>query len=195
MVVALAGRSAAQPALDPPMPFAYGCDSWSIDLKNNRSICTNIEITDGEITIAAALGTTDETSFENTQWRFEGAIRVSIGTTLLTADSASFFFESNALAVGELSGSPVEITDFIEEQQSEVRGTADAISLDNRTQTAALTGQATLAIGANEYAGCDLVYHLTEKTFNSGSSDCRVVIRLSLDNDEDDSGDDSSLPP
>lgn len=176
----LAGSAgiAAQPANGDQRTFTAGFDSLSLDLRSNQSIYTNVRVTDGRVTITAAEGTTDETSFEDSRWQFAGGVTITMETATLTASTATFEFRNGELQFGELTGEPVQMTDFIEEQQTAVRGTADRITFDNRTQTAALYGQATLALGANEYSGCDLVYHLNEKTFNSGSSECGVVFTI-----------------
>jgi lipopolysaccharide export system protein LptA len=167
-----------QPAAEAPRSFTAGFDSLSLDLRSNKSIYTNVRITDGSVTITAAEGSTDETSFEDSQWQFAGGVSITVASAVLRAESATFLFRNGALLHGELDGGPVEISDFVAEQQLTVRGTADHILFDNTTQTAALNGRATLALGANEYSGCDLVYHLSEKTFNSGSSECGVQFTI-----------------
>jgi lipopolysaccharide transport protein LptA len=166
--------------------FTTDCDSLSLDLKSNRSVCTNVGISNDEISIRAAQGTTDETSFETSEWQFTGGVTITFESARLTADRARFVFRDNALILGELIGDPVEITDYIEEQRAEVRGTAETILFDNESQVAELMGQATLALGANAYTGCDLIYHLAEKTFNSGSSDCGVRVTIFPEEDTND---------
>lgn len=177
---ALTAQQAEQPAGEAPArirAFTTGCEGGIfLDFKSNRSVCTNVDITDGEIRITAAEGTTDETSFEDSEWLLSGDVLITFGTAALTAETARFVFRSNELVSGELSGDPVEITDYIEQQEAPVRGTADALRFDNAAQTAELSGRATLALGANQYSGCDLIYHLTDKTARSGSSDCGVTV-------------------
>ena len=168
----------AQDAAEAPRSFTAAFDRLSLDLRNNESIYTNVAVTDGSITINALEGTTDETSFENSRWRFAGSVRVAVESAVLTAASATFIFSEGKLLSGELLGAPVEITDFIDEQQTTVRGTAERIVFDNEGQTAALYGEATLTLGSNEYSGCDLIYHLADRTFNSGSSDCRTMFTI-----------------
>lgn len=159
--------------------FTTSCEGGIfLDFKSNRSICTNVEITDGEIRIAAAEGTTDETSFEDSEWLFTGEVTITFGTATLAADTARFVFGNNKLVFGELAGSPVEITDYIEQQDTPARGTADAIRFDNTSRTFELSGRATLTLGANRYSGCDLIYYLDDKTATSGSSNCGVTLTI-----------------
>jgi len=195
ILLLVAGAPGAQQSEEARRQFTAGFDSLSLDLRSNQSIYTNVRITDGYVTIQAAEGAADETSFENSQWKFDGGVSINVETAEMIAISATFVFENGELASGELTGTPVEITDFIEEQQAAVRGTAERIVFDNRAQTAALYGRSTLTLGANEYSGCDLVYHLTEKTFNSGSSECGVVFTIFPDDVRSNETDDSAAEP
>ena len=161
---------------DSPRTFTLGCAPLELDLRSNQSVCTNVQISDGVLDISANLGTTSETGFEDSEWRLTEDIRIAFETTVLTADSAVFRFRNNELVFVELSGSPVELSDVIE--NASVVGTAERITLDNLAGTAEMIGQARLARGANEYLGCDLVYNLNEKTLDSGSENCRVQLRI-----------------
>lgn len=160
--------------------FTYGCDTLALDLRNNRSVCSMVQISDGTIEISADTGTASETNFESSEWDFTGNVRVTFDTATLSADSAVFRFASNELVRGELSGHPVELRDYIAEQGTTVTGTAEKIMYDNRDGTARMSGQARLTRGENEYLGCDMiVYNLNEKTLDlSGSPDCRVQLRI-----------------
>lgn len=170
--------------------FTYACAAGArIDLRSNRSVCSMVQISDGTIEIQADTGTTSETNFESSEWEFTGNVRVTFETATLSADSAVFRFAANELVMGELSGHPVELRDYIAEQGTTVTGTAETIVYDNRDGTARMSGQARLARGENEYLGCEMiVYNLNEKTLDlSGSPDCRVQLRILQRDDSADS--------
>ena len=82
----------------------------------------------------------------------------------MLADEALFQFETGELVRGELTGSPIRMSDFVAEQNMAVTGTAESISYDARTGSVRLTGQVTLVIGDDEYRGCDLFYNFNDKT-------------------------------
>ncbi len=115
-------------------------------------------------------------------------MRLAFDTTEILADEALFEFEANELVLGELSGNPVVMSDYIAERETEVSGTAESISFDSRNGTVRLLGQATLVLGANEYMGCDWIYDLNDKTFNAGTTeDCSgVLLRLAPPEESDD---------
>lgn len=175
--VLAAGTAVAQDA-GGPRTFTYSCDSLAIDLKSNKSVCSKVEISDGSIEISADSANASETNFESSEWQFIGNVRIALGTAIMSGDMAVFRFAANELAFGELSGSPVELRDFVEEQGTAVRGTAERIAYDNRDGTARMEGNARLARGENEYIGCDIIYNLNEKTLDLGSPDCRVQLRI-----------------
>ena len=164
-----------------PRTYVLDCkESLSIDLKGNRSVCNKLVVTDGSTTLTADQGTADETNdvFQDSSWQLKGNVVIEFETATLSADSATLRFRANELVHGELNGSPVEMSDFIEEQNATIRGTAERIVYESPGATLQLLGQATLALNANEYQGCDLIYNLNDKTFNSGSSECGVRVRV-----------------
>jgi lipopolysaccharide transport protein LptA len=173
--------------------FTFSCDNADIDLRNNRSVCTHVTVGNGTIRILADKGTTNESNLESSRWTFEGNVFIEFETASISANSASFEFENNRLVFGELTGEPVEIRDRLEEQNVEISGSASRITYNNRDGTARLAGEVSIARGASEYLGCDLIYNLNEKSINAGSSDCGVTVRL-LPNDEDESAADDSSP-
>ncbi len=152
-------------------------------------------VSDGEIEITADEGTTNETNFDSSEWHFAGDVRMSLDSASLTADLAVFRFEAKELVSGMLTGSPVEVRDYIEQQDATFVGTAERVTYDNASGTARLAGETTLALGANEYRLCDLVYNLAEKSFTSGSSDCGVVFRIAPTEEDDTAPDGSSDSP
>jgi lipopolysaccharide transport protein LptA len=175
--------------------FTASCDNVDIDLRNNHSVCTHVAISNGTISILADRGTTDESDFDDSQWQFDGNVFIEFESASLSADRASFEFARNELVYGELTGSPVEIRDRLEEQDVDLVGTANRIAYDNRDGTARLAGEASITLGGNEYLGCDLVYNLNEKTFKSGTSDCGVRVRIIPNEGEESGADDSSAQP
>ena len=192
VLLALAASPAGSQPADDGRAFSATFDTVSIDLRQDRSIYTNVRITDGEVTISAAEGTTSESSFEDGEWTLSGGVRVVYESAELTADSATFVVEQGELLHGELIGAPVLIRDYIEERSAEVVGTAEIIRIDKTEETASLLGEATLSVDTNEYSGCDMVYRLVERTFSSGSAECGVTLVLFP---EEDSADATSSEP
>ena len=175
---------------DAPRTLSFSCgESLALDLKSNKSVCTMLRISDGEIEISADEGTANETDFESSVWQLNSNVRMSFDSAVMLAASAMFEFSENELVYAEFNGTPVEITDFIAEQNAEVRGTSQRIVYDSRTSLLQMFNQSEIVLGSNEYVGCNLTYNLTDKTFNFGSSDCGVTVRIYPDEDEDEVAD------
>lgn len=157
------------------------CRTLSGNAGSDETICEGFQFNDGQNDIAAGLAATNKSDFNDSLWRLTGGVRLSSGPTEILADQALLRFEANQLVLGELSGSPVVISDFIDERNIAVRGTAQAMSYDRRSGTVHLTGQATLRIGENEVVGCEWIYNVIDKTYGTGTTnDCDEGIRLLL---------------
>ena len=173
--------AAAQDAAnDSHKGYEAACESLSGNARSDETICVGVNITDGTNAISAGLAATNKYDFDASLWRLNDNVRLAFETTEILADAALFEFEANELVLGELSGNPVVMSDYIEERQIAVSGTAESISYDSRSGTVHLIGQATLVLGANEYMGCDWIYDLNEKTFSAGTTDdcAGVLLRL-----------------
>ena len=162
------------------MRYEATCESFSSNARNDETVCVGVRISDGTNVISAGVAATNKYDFDGSLWRLHDNVRLAFATTEILADEALFEFEANELVLSELSGDPVMMSDYIQERDTDVSGTAESISYDSRNGTVRLLGQATLVLGANEYMGCDWIYDLNEKTFSAGTTeDCAgVLLRL-----------------
>ncbi len=166
------------------------CESASGNARSDETVCVGVRISDGTNVISAGLAATNKYDFDGSLWRLTDDVRLAFDSTEILADEALFEFEANELVLGELSGNPVVMSDYIEERAIAVSGTAQSISYDSRNGTVRLLGQATLIMGANEYMGCDWIYNLNDKSFNAGTTDdCAGVLLRLAPPDEDDAQD------
>ena len=160
------------------------CLESSGNARSGERMCVDASISDGTNEIAAGLATTIDDSL----WRLSDGVRLAFDRTEILAGEAEFTFEQDELVLAELSGEPVVMSDYIEERDTRVSGTAQSISYNSRTGEVRLKGQATLIVGDNEVMACDLAYNLKEKTYEAGTaSDCAgVTLRLPPPEENDD---------
>lgn len=178
LIAVLSFLSAAAFAQVDERSFSFSCGSGiSLDLPSNRSVCRDALISNGEVDISADQGT--GTDFDDSEWSFDGNVRIAFDSTIMEADRATFAFMANELISGELSGDPVVLEDFIPDENVQVRVTAQAVSYDNRDGTVKMEGEVSFIQGTRELSGCDLVYNFRDKLVQLGSSECavRVIIR------------------
>lgn len=176
--------------------YEGNCDSVSGNARSDEGVCVGFEFNDGANAISAGLATTSKWDFNGSSWSFSEGVSLSFGTTDIQASEAVLRFEAGELVHGELSGSPVVMSDYIEERGTPIRGTAGRISYDKEGGTVRLNGQATLVIGENEVMGCDWVYNFIEKNYSGGGSeDCSgVLFRLAPPEDGNDPQDQDESP-
>ena len=153
--------------------YEAACESLSGNARSDETetICVGVKISDGTNDISAGLAATNEFDFDGALWRLSDDVRLRFDTTEILADDALFEFEADELVLGELNGSPVIMSDYIEEEDKAVSGTAESISYNSRSGTLRLIGQATLVIGENEFIGCDWIYNFNDKSYRAGTTD------------------------
>jgi lipopolysaccharide transport protein LptA len=165
LAVSVAGQESEQAS------YEVACVTWFGNARSDENTCVGAEISDGTNEISAGLAATNELDFDGSLWRLSENVRLAFDTTEIVADDALFEFEHDELVRAELNGSPVVMTDYIEEEGTTVRGTAGSVSYDNRSGTFRLVGQVTLRVGENEFMGCDWIYNFNDKSFRAGTTD------------------------
>jgi lipopolysaccharide transport protein LptA len=159
--------------------LVISCTETSGNARSNEAVCVGFSFSDETNAISAGRASSNQDATEGSHWRLTDGVQLSFDTTEIQANEALLTFEAGELVFGELSGNPVVMSDYIEERETPVRGTAQTVSYDSRNGTVRLIGEATLVIGENEVMGCDWIYNFVEKNYSGGGSDCSgVVFRL-----------------
>lgn len=177
--------------------YEFDCASLSGNAREEQAELVSCEFTNGEKLISAGLATTNKLDLDGSLWRLTDNVRLAFGTTEILAAEALLRFERNDLVLSELTGNPVVMTDYIEEREIAVRGSARSISYDSRSGTVHLSGEATIKIGENEVIGCEWIYNFNDKSYRAGATEeCDEGIRLLLTPPENNaSPDDQSGAP
>jgi LPS export ABC transporter protein LptC len=172
--------------------YEWSCDQLSGSLLDDEEICVGFSFSDGTYSVFAGLAASSSgLQFQSSLVRMSEDISLAFGTTQVEATEALFEFEADEPVFAELKGSPgrpVTMTDYIEERDMAVSGTAETIAYDNRSGTLSLLGRATLTVGENQYMGCNWIYNFNDKTYDAGTTDdCSgVTVLLSVPEESDD---------
>jgi len=161
--------------------FELSCDGGvSGNLNDNEFQCRGANISDGRTRITAGIARTRTPDFEQSEWSFEGDIQIIVESAELRAQRAVALFESEELVSFLLEGDQVTMSDLIGERDRPVVATANTISYDYQTGDLRMLGQVSFAVGneENETQTCDLTYNLREKSFQVGTEDCGVIVKL-----------------
>lgn len=189
--VAISGLSSLSVAQDHDeqgrtSPIEFESDSFSLDRPTNTMTFQGFRIDTGQWRLradqASALAT--ELDFTAGEWHFSGNISVSIDSTVMTAEKASFAFRDRMLVNADLIGSPVAFEDTSPEREGPVRGHAEHIQYDHDAGTVRLIGQVSLSVGPYDTTGCDLIYFLDEENFTTGSSECDTPFTMTIEASE-----------
>ena len=132
-----------------------------------------------ELSSDLALSTSLE--FDRGQLQLAGNVRIRIGSSELSADRAVSLSLADELEKFELVGSPVVLSDFIEESGVPIRAEAGLLAYDRSTDTVTMRGEVSFVRGTdgNSYKTCFLSFNLTTKEFALGMpNECGSTMSL-----------------
>jgi len=168
---------AASAAAQEPSTLEFMCESASGRL--GEAVWVNCEFSDGTSKVTAGRATSARIDFDGNSWTLSEGVTLATGTIEIAAEEAVLEFSGDQLVSGELKGSPLEMSDYVEERDQRVRGSASSLSYDSAGGEVRLLGDVTFVFGETEFAGCDLIYNFVETAFQTGASDeCDNGFRL-----------------
>lgn len=180
MLVLASLVAAPAPAADRRnQPITVEADSTDFDYRNSLLVFRNVRITQADARVQADVATATGLDFANSRWRFEGRVRITVGTGVLESDTATVRFLNEEIAGAEIVGSPAR---FRQQRDGRIaEGRADRIDYDLATERVRLSGNAWLAEGRNEITGSRLTYSLREERVlaeasEQGGQPVRIVI-------------------
>lgn len=143
------------------MPISVEAESSDFDYKNGVLVFRRILVTQGDASVAADLATATGLEFQNSEWSFEGKVRIAVEGGTLESDAATVRFRNNEIAFAEVTGEPATFSQKRGEQRAE--GRAGRIEYQLTTGRVRLSGGAWLSDGRNEITGSTLVYSMAEE--------------------------------
>ena len=159
-VAAQAPSATGLPAGNSEMPITLEAASSDFDYKNNSLLFRRIRITQGGLEVTAQQARATGLEFENSEWRLQGDVRISVPGGNLVSDEARVQFRNNAIVRASIRGTPAAFEQRLRAEEQIARGRASAIDYDVRQSTVRLTGDAWLSDGQNEIRGNTLVYDI-----------------------------------
>ena len=150
-----AARGAA-PAVPPDLPISLEAQSSEVDPHN--MIFRKVKITQGTMSVAADQAQATGLDFENSQWVFRGAVKISMEGGELTSDQADITFEKKVLVRAVITGKPASFEQRIVKTGRLAQGRADVIDYDVARGVVRLSANAWLSDGQREISGASLTY-------------------------------------
>lgn len=157
---------------NPDLPISLDAASSDFDYRNNLLVFRKIRIGQGELTVEAEEATATGLDFENSEWKFTGAVHIRMTNGLLDSEAATVTFRNNQISHARIAGAPASFEQRRAEQAI-ARGRAGTIEYDVVRGTVELKNDAWLSDGQNEITGQTLVYDIVkERVFaNPGGQD------------------------
>lgn len=142
------------------MPINLEAASSDFDYKNNSLMFRRIRITQGGLEVKAQQASATGLEFENSEWRLEGDVQITVPGGSLQSSEARVQFRNNAIVRASIKGAPAQFEQRLRENGQVARGRASSIDYNVRESTVRLSGDAWLSDGQNEISGNTLVYDI-----------------------------------
>ena len=142
------------------MPINLEAASSDFDYKNNSLMFRRIRITQGGLEVKAQQASATGLEFENSEWRLDGDVQITVPGGSLQSSEARVQFRNNAIVRASIKGAPAHFEQRLRENAQVARGRASSIEYNVRESTVRLSGDAWLSDGQNEIRGNTLVYDI-----------------------------------
>jgi lipopolysaccharide transport protein LptA len=142
------------------MPITLEAASSDFDYRNNSLLFRRVHITQGGLDVTAQQASATGLEFENSEWRLQGDVRITVPGGNLESSEALVHFRNNAIVRATIKGAPAMFEQRLKAEDQVARGRAASIDYNVKESTVRLTGDAWLSDGQNEIRGNTLVYDI-----------------------------------
>ncbi|MGI9247331.1 MAG: LptA/OstA family protein [Steroidobacteraceae bacterium] len=153
-------QAAGLPAGNSEQPIKLEAASSDFDYKNNSLLFRRVKITQGVLEVTAQQANATGLEFEDSEWRLQGEVRISVPGGSLQSSEARVQFRRNAIVSATINGTPAAFEQQLQQDGQTARGKASAIDYDVQKNVVRLSGDAWLSDGKNEIRGNTLVYDI-----------------------------------
>ena len=145
------------------MPINLEAASSDFDYKMNSLLFRRVRITQGGLEVTAQQASATGLEFENSEWRLQGDVIITVPGGRLQSSEARVQFRNNAIVRASIRGEPAAFEQRLRDTAQVARGRAGSIDYDVQQSTVRLTGDAWLSDGQNEIRGNTLVYDVARE--------------------------------
>lgn len=156
-------------------------DGAEVDARTRQLVLPKVRITQAGYAIQADEARATGLNFENSQWTFNGGVRISTPDGFSTADRAIVQFVQNQITELHISGQPATFEQRNPDQQMLAQGRANHIDYDLQKNTVRLNQQAWVRYGQNEFTGTTVVYDIgTQRVLASREEQQGERVRITI---------------
>ena len=128
---------------------------------------TKLNLSQGQISISADRGEASKLDFENSTWKFEGNIRITLENGSIESDFAHLEFEGHQIKIARIQGSPAKLLIYREDQITRTSAIANRIDYDFQKSLIDFTGNVSIQEGGNQISSEYLVYNIKDQSIQA----------------------------
>ena len=144
-------------------------DAESTGYLADESVLTfkKLNLSQGQISISADRGEASKLDFENSTWKFEGNIRITLENGSIESDFAHLEFEGHQIKTARIQGSPAKLLFNREDEVTRTSAIADRIDYDFQKSLIDFTGNVSIQEGGNQISSEYLVYNIKDQSIQA----------------------------
>jgi len=130
---------------------------------------TKLNLSQGGISISADRGEASKLDFENSTWKFEGNIRITLENGSIESDFAHLEFEGHQIKIARIQGGPAKLLIDREDQITRTSAIANRIDYDFQKSLIDFSGNVSIQEGGNQISSEYLVYNIKDQSIQAQS--------------------------
>ena len=130
---------------------------------------TKLNLSQGEISISADHGEASKLDFENSTWRFEGNIRITLENGRIESDFAHLEFEGHQIKIARIQGSPAKLLIDGKDEVTRTSAIANRIDYDFQKLLIDFSGNVSIQESGNQISSEYLVYNIKDQSIQAQS--------------------------
>ena len=144
-------------------------DAESTGYLADESVLTfkKLNLSQGRISISADRGEASKLDFENSTWKFEGNIRITLENGSIESDFAHLEFEGHQIKTARIQGSPAKLLFNREDEVTRTSAVANRIDYDFQKSLIDFSGNVSIEEGGNQISSEYLVYNIKDQSIQA----------------------------
>jgi lipopolysaccharide transport protein LptA len=143
---------------------SIGADFGELDLRNDQHrLRGNVQIQQGELSIAADEAIASALQTEDSRWSFERSVHLQTAEVDLRSNAATASFSKGELTDAKVTGSPAVFEQRQVSADKQARGRAGQIEYDVTKGVVTLKNDVWFSYGGNEFRGNVVVYNVRDE--------------------------------
>ena len=151
------------------LPINIDAESTGYLADESVLMFTKLNLSQGGISIYADRGEASKLDFENSTWRFEGNITITLENGRIESDFAHLEFEGHQIKIARIQGSPAKLLIDREDEVTRTSAIANRIDYDFQKSLIDFTGNVSIQEGGNQISSEYLVYNIKNQSIQAQS--------------------------